>query len=334
MNTKLENRFLPIQELRVSTNADGTRVMKGYAAVFNSPSVDMGGWKEVIAPGAFTRSLGTKPDIMCTVEHDPKKGVLGRTSANTLRLEQDSKGLAFEVDLPKTTLANDIAESVMRKDITGCSFQMVVKDCNWDKNGDGVLRTVKDVDLRDVTITSQPAYPSTSVALRSLLFPDGAPEIPEFRSEAKTKKVDDEELSKDDFLIVGDPDKLETWKLPWHFSTAEKIKSHLRNALARFGQLKDVSEDVKKAAWSKLVRLCKEHDIDVQANRSVTDGNPNQSQPGTGCLCDCDPCWGGQCEMCSNEDCIESECRCYYSNTRSTNRLLAKIIETRLKWPD
>jgi hypothetical protein len=90
--------------------------------------------------------------------------------------------------------------------------------------------------------------------------------------EPKTKRVDGEDLTSDCFLIVGDKDDTSTWKLPWKFSTDEKTKSHLRNALARFNQLKDVSQEDKDTAWNKLVKLCKQYDIEVsdEENKSLT----------------------------------------------------------------
>jgi HK97 family phage prohead protease len=86
---------------------------------------------------------------------------------------------------------------------------------------------------------------------------------------AKTKRVDGEDLKADCFLIVGDVDDTATWKLPWKFSTEEKTKTHLQNALARFNQLKGVSEEDKKAAWAELVKLCKEHEIEVTEENSL-----------------------------------------------------------------
>jgi Escherichia/Staphylococcus phage prohead protease len=85
--------------------------------------------------------------------------------------------------------------------------------------------------------------------------------------EKKPKRVDGEDLTSDCFLIVGDPDDTSTWKLPWKFSTNEKTKSHLRNALARFNQLKGVSDEDK--AWKKLVKLCKQYDIEVSEENSL-----------------------------------------------------------------
>lgn len=79
----------------------------------------------------------------------------------------------------------------------------------------------------------------------------------------KTKRVDGEDLTADCFLIVGDDDDPTTWKLPVKFPDNDKTKAHLRNALARFNQLKGVSDEQKKAAWEKLVSLCKDNGIDV-----------------------------------------------------------------------
>jgi hypothetical protein len=88
---------------------------------------------------------------------------------------------------------------------------------------------------------------------------------------AKTKRVDSEDLTSDCFIIVGDPEKTETWKLPYKFSSEEKTKSHLRNALARFNQLKGVSADEKAKAWKKLVRLCKQYGIKVEGESDEKD---------------------------------------------------------------
>lgn len=85
----------------------------------------------------------------------------------------------------------------------------------------------------------------------------------ELKAQAKTKEVDGEHLTAGDFIYVGDPDKTDTWSLPWKFSTAEKTKSHLRDALARFDQDEVIPESHKAEAYAKLVRLCKENGIEV-----------------------------------------------------------------------
>ena len=79
----------------------------------------------------------------------------------------------------------------------------------------------------------------------------------------KTKRVDGEDLPASSFLYVGDPDKTATWALPWKFSTEDKTKSHLRNALARFSHTKTIPAKDKPAVWRKLVAKCKAYGIHV-----------------------------------------------------------------------
>jgi HK97 family phage prohead protease len=144
--------------------------LAGYAAVFNSPSQDLGGFTEIVKPGAFTRTLASGADPLALVQHMPQL-VLGRRSAGTLRLQEDARGLAFEIDMPPTQAAADLLVSVQRGDVRGASFAFSTPagGDKWDVAGDGkVMRSLLAVDLVDVTITSQPAYADTSVALRSL----------------------------------------------------------------------------------------------------------------------------------------------------------------------
>lgn len=139
------------------------RTLSGYAAVFDSPTM-IGNIQEVIRKGAFIRSLASQdaPKIKAIYEHDTSQ-LLGRLGSNTLRLSEDEKGLKFELDLPNTTLGNDVAELVKRGDLSGCSFGFIVRSENWTDAG----RELLDVDLFEITLTSDPAYEATSVDLRS-----------------------------------------------------------------------------------------------------------------------------------------------------------------------
>ena len=84
------------------------------------------------------------------------------------------------------------------------------------------------------------------------------------RDDAKTtKRVDGEDLPASSFLYVGDPNKTDTWALPWKFSTDAKTKSHLQNALARFNHTKKIPADKKAGVYKKLVAKCKEYGIHV-----------------------------------------------------------------------
>jgi HK97 family phage prohead protease len=137
------------------------RTVVGYAAVYDSLSSDLGGWRERIAPGAFAGVLGG--DTRALLNHDPNE-VLGRTKAGTLRLFDEPRGLRFELDLPTSPLGENVREAVRRRDLDGASFRFVVGDEEWQDE----IRTVTNVrELLDLTIATYPAYPAASVELRT-----------------------------------------------------------------------------------------------------------------------------------------------------------------------
>lgn len=164
---KKEIRNLKFRELRAEVGANGERVFSGYAAPFNSRSVDLGGFVEVIAPVAFNRTLREQPDVYALYAHDMRT-ILGRTRSGTLTLNADDKGLAFRCTAPNTAAARDLATLVERGDIDGCSFGFYTRDDSWVEDANGVLvRTLLDVDLDEISITPFEAYPATSVSVRS-----------------------------------------------------------------------------------------------------------------------------------------------------------------------
>ena len=153
-------------EVRASPGADGGLRFEGYAARFNSPSEDLGGFIETIAPGAFAQTLNT--DVRALFNHDPNY-VLGRVPAGTLELNEDEQGLHFSVTAPDTAWARDLHESVKRGDINQCSFAFSVEKDEWTRgvNGEPDWRELKKVRLYDVSIVTYPAYEATSVSARS-----------------------------------------------------------------------------------------------------------------------------------------------------------------------
>ena len=161
---KKEIRTFDITNLSTRDDTENnSRIVTGYAAVFNSRTLLWEGLEEVISPGAFSRALSSS-DVRCLFDHDWSK-VLGRTKSGTLRLEEDDRGLKFEVELPNTTVANDLIESMKRGDINQCSFGFIPTEETWDYNTDPVLRTVNEVELFEVSIVSLPAYQDTEAAL-------------------------------------------------------------------------------------------------------------------------------------------------------------------------
>jgi HK97 family phage prohead protease len=146
--------------------ADAGKVARGYAALFNSRT-DIGGYFfETIAPGAFAETLKTS-DVRALIDHDSGR-VIGRSTAGTLRLKEDEKGLLVEIDLPDTTDGRDLAVQLERGDISGMSFGFRVTHDEWDESGDVPSRTIHKVDLFEVSAVAFPAYDDTTLALRSL----------------------------------------------------------------------------------------------------------------------------------------------------------------------
>ena len=167
---KAEVRSIKVVELRSAKDGEKTKI-SGYAAVFNSPSEDLGGFIEVIKPGAFSRALREKQDVVCVFNHDTD-ALMGRTRSGTLTLKEDTKGLFFECTLPDTQAARDMASLIDRGDVYGCSFRFrpnyANPDCQrWLFTDQQDVRELLDVDLFDVGPVTEPAYEATDVALRS-----------------------------------------------------------------------------------------------------------------------------------------------------------------------
>ena len=152
----------------VTVQAEGSTTIVGYAAIFNSPTDICGIWTEVIEPGAFADSLRSNSrDVLALYSHEIER-LLGRQSAGTLRLKEDDKGLAVEIDLPDTSDGRDVAVLVERGDLKGMSFGFCVTKQEWDETVTPAKRTIMAVDLYEVTVTADPAYDDTEIGMRSL----------------------------------------------------------------------------------------------------------------------------------------------------------------------
>jgi uncharacterized protein len=136
---------------------------------YNSRSEDLGGFIEVIAPGAFTESLRVQ-EVHCYWQHDSSK-ILGRQSNDTLRLIDSPSALKFECDLdPNTTFGSDCIAALQRGDIVANSFGFGIEpgDSEWSQDQSGLmLRTVRRATLFECSPVSSPAYKANSAGIRS-----------------------------------------------------------------------------------------------------------------------------------------------------------------------
>lgn len=149
------------------------RTIRGLAAVTGSWSKDLGGFRELIQPGAIDEDLVNRSDVMLNVDHDPSK-VLARSrrGSGSLKLSVTSRGLEFETEAPATQLGNDMLEMLKRGDYSQCSFCFTLPDEDadvWYRDSDGMLcREIKKFDrLWDVSVVYDPAYDATYADARS-----------------------------------------------------------------------------------------------------------------------------------------------------------------------
>jgi uncharacterized protein len=131
------------------------KMLFGYAATFNSPSQDLGGYVEVLKPGCFTKTLA-EDDQRAFYNHRYDH-LLGRMKSGTLRLNEDATGLAFEIDLDLSiALHNSVYRSVKRGDLDGVSFGFYATQDEWSE--DGKTNTVLEAQLVEISPVVFPAY--------------------------------------------------------------------------------------------------------------------------------------------------------------------------------
>ena len=181
---------------------DESRHIEGYGSVFNSRSLDLGGFQEIIAPGAFDGVI-ERSDVKALLDHNAERGILARSrnGKGSLSLELDERGLKYSFDAPHTNLGDEVVEGLKRGDYSQSSFAFTVESESWTKEEDGsYLRTINKIgNLYDVSIVANPAYTDTSVALRSLdaFKAQEETQIPEEVKEEVKEEPQDEEVKEE-----------------------------------------------------------------------------------------------------------------------------------------
>lgn len=206
MNEELERRCVQV-DLRAGLEGE-SRTLEGYAVVFGSLSEDLGGFREIVEPGAFGEALNERPDVRALFNHDPSM-VLGRTVNGTLRLAEDATGLRVAVTLPDTSYAQDVHRLVERGDVNQMSFAFRTRKGGetWATEEGQRLRRLRSLSIFDVSVVTFPAYQATTVAARALAMAheqaesdDRAVDEIEMRSRAAARQREVEILR----LEIGD----------------------------------------------------------------------------------------------------------------------------------
>lgn len=172
----IERRFVSSEPLRLEKREDDEPgKIVGHASVYydGTRATEYTLWPncvERIMPGAFDRALAEKDDVRALFNHNADN-LLGRTSAGTLTLSSDKRGLAYEIDPPDTQLGNDLRESLSRGDLTGSSFAFRVAKEEWrEEDIEGMIleiREITEIDpLVDVGPVTFPAYESSTSGMR------------------------------------------------------------------------------------------------------------------------------------------------------------------------
>lgn len=138
-------------------------VLRGYASVFNSPSEWLG-FREVVAPGAFSRSLQSGNDIKALVEHDPAR-IVGRTSNGSVEVGEDGHGLWVRITPNDSTEGRDLIENVRTGLLSQMSIGFRVLGETWEQRDGEEFRTLTEVDLVEISTVSDPAYRATEIGL-------------------------------------------------------------------------------------------------------------------------------------------------------------------------
>lgn len=141
------------------------RVIQGVASVFNQLSEDLGGFREIIKPGAFREAI-LESDIKLLVNHTENL-ILARKKPGkkgTLEVWESERGLEYKGQLGSQTYASDYLETIQRGDIDQASFGFIAspQDVTWERVDGIPIRTVHKVTrLFDVSPVVYPAYSQT-----------------------------------------------------------------------------------------------------------------------------------------------------------------------------
>lgn len=164
-----ESRNYP-SSVELRQGDDGKATLVGLAAIFDTLSENLGGFREQIKPGAFDEA--DMSDVRGLFNHDPNF-VLGRTTSDTLELEVTKKGLRFEIELPDTQTIRDLVlEPIKRGDVDQASFGFIVAPggSSFDEDEEGrLIRTITEFQrIFDVSPVTFPAFEDTTVGEASL----------------------------------------------------------------------------------------------------------------------------------------------------------------------
>ena len=174
---EIERRSLLVEdapevELVVETRSNGREAIRGVAIPYNRLSVDLGGFRERILPGAIDKILSRqrgRQEIVSYFNHD-SNWLLGREAAGTLEITSDERGVSYIVEPPDTQAGRDVLALVRSRNLRGSSFAFTVAQrggerFTTDETGKAIREVVEASGLFEMGPVVTPAYSSTSIAV-------------------------------------------------------------------------------------------------------------------------------------------------------------------------
>jgi len=164
----LTRSYFKMTEIETRKTPEGKMIVTGYAAVFESLSVPLWGFREKIRAGAFKNTISASDNNIRALWNHNRDYVLGSTGNGSLKLKEDDKGLRFELNIADTQIGRDGFVSIERRDVDGMSFSFNAVKQEWDETDpQNVVRTLIEVDCQEISPTAFPAYQDTSISART-----------------------------------------------------------------------------------------------------------------------------------------------------------------------
>lgn len=272
MTTPEQTRTLvvPLEDVEWRDSGDPERkeetTLRGHAAVFNSLSEDLGGFREIIEPGFFREALRRKPDVRLLVNHEGLP--LARTASGTLELREDDRGLHVFARLDRGDPdVEQLRRKMQRGDVDQMSFAFTLREDGdeWEDRDEGILRRLLPGgadELFDVSVVTFPAYRSTDVTMRSVLQDAiSRGRVPGITLERAEALASDEE--RDAFVVLDELHRHEEAT-----EVAEETPGEERDVEPVAGVdsqlLADLRQTTEKAVYARraaIRRLLKEHGL-------------------------------------------------------------------------
>jgi len=201
---KTDRRMTFTANLRAEAEGE-SRTVTGHAAIWDTLSEPLGGFREKIEKGAFTRAI-KEDDVRALWNHDPSL-IMARSKAGegTLKLSEDSTGLRSEWEMPEGPQGDWWLDAIRRGDVNQMSFNFIPKVVEWEHiDGEDSIATVREAELFDVSPVTYPAYLETDIQARNLkrsLRDDGGAAVADPEVETDEDQ-DDDELTDDELAAA------------------------------------------------------------------------------------------------------------------------------------